>query len=148
MCPFVFKHFRTLSPRLENIGTLECISESFPGTLTYLLFLENSWNSPPMCSSSPIQGTMSQFVLKFHVAKIWECNVTALATPGLLTYVTHDTWHMKGGGRWTFSENCSSLALTVWELKNMWHLPNDTVWDEYLDIWIYSNICRRIYSFV
>ena len=40
--PFVFTHFRTLSPRLENIGALECCSDSFPGTLKYLLFLENS----------------------------------------------------------------------------------------------------------
>ena len=54
-----FTQFSTLSPGLENIGTLKCISDSFPGTLTYLSFLENSWNSAPMCSSSSIQGTMS-----------------------------------------------------------------------------------------
>ena len=59
ICPLVFTQFRNLSPELENIGTLECISDSFPGILTYLLILENSWNSAPMCSSSPIQGTMS-----------------------------------------------------------------------------------------
>ena len=75
ICPLVFTRFRTLSPGLENIGTLECISDSFPGTLTYLSFLENSWNSAPMCSSSPIQGTMSWLVLKFHVARIWEYNI-------------------------------------------------------------------------
>ena len=68
--PLFFTHFRTLSPGLEYIGTLEYISDSFPGTLTYLSFLENSWNSTPMCSSSPIQGTMSWLVLKCHVARI------------------------------------------------------------------------------
>ena len=78
ICPLVFTHFRTLSPGLENIGTLECISNSFPGTLTYLSFLENSWNSAPMCSFSPIQGTMSWLVLKLHVARIWECNIMIL----------------------------------------------------------------------
>ena len=31
--PLVFTHFRTLSPGLGNIGTLECVSDSFPGTL-------------------------------------------------------------------------------------------------------------------
>ena len=46
--------FKTFSPGLENIGTFECISDSFPGPLKYLLFLENSWNSTPMCSSFPI----------------------------------------------------------------------------------------------
>ena len=70
-----FTHFRTLSPGLENIGSLECVSGSFAGTLIYLLSLENSWNSAPMCSSSPIQGTMSWLVLEFHVARIWECNL-------------------------------------------------------------------------
>ena len=58
ICPLGFTHFRTLSPGLENIGSLECVSGSFSGALTYLLSLENSWNSDPMCSSSPIQGTM------------------------------------------------------------------------------------------
>ena len=28
-------------------------------------------------------------------------------------YVTHDMWHMLRG--WTFSQNFSSLALTVWD---------------------------------
>ena len=78
LVPFVFTHFRTLSLGLENIGNLECISDSFPGTLRYMWFLENSWNSAPMCSSSPIQGTMSWLVLKFHVAKIWESNINSL----------------------------------------------------------------------
>ena len=75
ICPLVFTHFRTLSPGLENIGTFECVSDSFPGTLTYLSFLENSWNSAPMRSSSPIQGTMSWLVLEFQVPRIWECNL-------------------------------------------------------------------------
>ena len=76
--PLVFTHFRTLSPGLENIGTLECIYASFPGTLSYLSFLENSWNSTPLCSSSSILGTMSCLVLKFHVARIWECNLSII----------------------------------------------------------------------
>ena len=47
-----------LSPGLENPRTLERISDSFPGTLTYMLFLENCLNSASMCSFSPIQGKM------------------------------------------------------------------------------------------
>ena len=65
-----------LSPGLENSRTLERISDSFPGTLTYMLFLENCWNSAPMCSFSPIQGTMSWLVLKFHVTRIWELDIS------------------------------------------------------------------------
>ena len=30
-------------------------------------------------------------------------------------HVTYTMWHMTVGGRWTFSQNLSSLALTVWE---------------------------------
>ena len=63
---------RILSPGLENPRTLERISDSFPGTLTYMMFLENCWNSAPICSFSPIQGTMSWLLLKFHVTRIWE----------------------------------------------------------------------------
>ena len=50
---------RILSPGLENTRTLKWIYDSFPGTLTYMLSLEYCWNSAPMCSFSPIQGTMS-----------------------------------------------------------------------------------------
>ena len=32
-------------------------------------------------------------------------------------HVTHDTWHMTGGERWTFPQSFSSLALTVWEWR-------------------------------
>ena len=31
--------------------------------------------------------------------------------------VTHDMWHVTGWGRWTFTQNFSSLALMVWEWK-------------------------------
>ena len=66
---------RIFSPRLENTRTLGWISDSFPDTLTYMLFLENCVNSAPMCSFSPIQGTMSWLVLKFHVTRIWELDI-------------------------------------------------------------------------
>ena len=66
---------RILSLGLENHRTLEWISDRFPGTLTYMLFLENCCNSAPMCSFSPIQGTMSWLVLKFHVTRIWELDI-------------------------------------------------------------------------
>ena len=51
---------RILSPRFENTRTLEWIFDSFPGTLTYMLFLENCWNSAPMCSffSNPGDNVM------------------------------------------------------------------------------------------
>ena len=64
-----------LSPGLENNGTLQCISDSFPCTLTHLLFLENCWYSARMPSFPSIQGTMSRLLLKLHVARIWECHL-------------------------------------------------------------------------
>ena len=85
ICPLVFTHLRTLSPGLEKNGTLECISDSFPGTLTYLLFLENCWNFAPMCGFSPIQWTKSWLVLKLHVTRIWECDI--------LYYKYRTIWH-------------------------------------------------------
>ena len=36
-------------------------------------------------------------------------------------HVTRDTWHVTHGGRWTSSQNCRSLAHTVWE----WRLVED-----------------------
>ena len=48
---------RVSSSRLENSETLKWICDRFPGTLTNLLFLENCWNSTPMYSFSPFQGT-------------------------------------------------------------------------------------------
>ena len=29
-------------------------------------------------------------------------------------HLTRDTWHVTGGGRWTYSQNVRSLALMVW----------------------------------
>ena len=49
----------TLSPGLEKNYALERSSNRFPGTTCMSGCLENSWNSDPICSSSPIQGTMS-----------------------------------------------------------------------------------------
>ena len=48
-------------------------------------------------------------------------------------HVTGDTWHMTGMGRWTFSQNFSSLALTVCEL-----FPQSTLTD-WLTDWCRSN---------
>ena len=39
-------------------------------------------------------------------------------------HVTPDMWHVTHGGGWTFSDNNSYLALTVWDL---WYLED---WDE------------------
>jgi hypothetical protein len=49
-----------LSPRLEDTSTLEWTSDSFPGILIYMLFLENCWNSTPMCGffSNPGDNVM------------------------------------------------------------------------------------------
>ena len=56
---------------------------------------------------------------------------------GDMWHVTRDMWHMTGGGSWTFSQNVSSLALTVWELEvtcDTWHLRPDT-WHLTWDMW-------------
>ena len=54
-----FYTFQDIVSQIGEHWDFGMFSDSFPGTLTYLLFLENSWNSAPMCSFSPIQGTMS-----------------------------------------------------------------------------------------
>ena len=53
-----------------NILTLECISDSFPGILRYLLFRENCRNCSPLCIFLSIQGSKSLLVLKFYVTRI------------------------------------------------------------------------------
>ena len=48
-------------------------------------------------------------------------------------HVTCDTWHITSRGRWTFSQNCSSLAFTVWE----WRFVEDVFTkDESLTDWM------------
>ena len=39
-------------------------------------------------------------------------------------HVTCNTWHVTYGGQWTFSQNFSSLALTVWELDGVGPVDN------------------------
>ena len=36
---------------------------------------------------------------------------------GDIRHVTSDTWHVTGGGRWTFSQNVRSLAIAVWDRR-------------------------------
>ena len=43
-----------------------------------------------------------------------------------------DMWHMTGGGRWTFSQNFSSLALTVWEWRCSEDISTKDDWLSYL----------------
>ena len=43
-------------------------------------------------------------------------------------HMTHDMWHMTGGGRWTFSQNASSLALTVWEWRRSEDISTKDHW--------------------
>ena len=64
-----------LSPGLKKNYTLQWSFNSFSGTTSMSGCLENCWSSIPMKSFSPIQGTKSRLVLKFHVARIWECDI-------------------------------------------------------------------------
>ena len=66
------------------------------------------------------------FVMK-NFQMLWlYCNIKQNSTSakGHTKHMTHDMWHVirdiwhvAGGRRWTFSENISSLALTVWEWR-------------------------------
>ena len=52
-------------------------------------------------------------------------------------YLTHDMSHVTDGGRWTFSQNFGSLALTVWEwhvAPDTWHMTHDT-WHVTCEMW-------------
>jgi hypothetical protein len=48
-------------------------------------------------------------------------------------HVTHDTWHVTRLGGWTFSQNFSSLALTVCDL---WYYEDLEEKDEWINEWI------------
>ena len=48
------------------------------------------------------------------------CKKKTLGTRHLtpdMWHVTCDIWHTVGGGGWTFSQNCSSLDLTIWDIQ-------------------------------
>ena len=53
--------------------------------------------------------------------------------------VTCDTWHLTGGGRWTFYQNFSSLAPTVWE----WRCSEDFQYFQWMNEW--TNEWKGVY---
>ena len=55
-------------------------------------------------------------------------------------HVTHDKWHVTHGGGWTFYQNFSSLALTVWHL---WHLVDWEEKERLLNQWINNESVSR-----
>ena len=66
-------------------------------------------------------------------------------------HVTHDMWHVRcdtwnvtHGGGWTFSQNCSSLALTVWVWRHFKDFQEKDQWMMKVlveHLWLY-----RVYS--
>ena len=48
---------------------------------------------------------------------MWQLTGDRWQVTGDMWHVTCDTWHMTGMGRWTFSQNFSSLTFTVWEWR-------------------------------
>ena len=44
ICPTLFLHLMTLSPRLENKNVFQCSSDSLPCMVIYILCVENCWN--------------------------------------------------------------------------------------------------------
>ena len=48
-------------------------------------------------------------------------------------HMTHDTWHVTRLGGWTFSQNFSSLSLTVCDL---WYYEDLEEKDEWINKWI------------
>ena len=74
-------------------------------------------------------------------------------------YVTLDTWHVTGGGRWSFPQNFSSLALTVLGVNAIWRwfyngwstnfFLNQGVQDmAWKTLWAYLEVCRAIKSYL
>ena len=54
--------------------------------------------------------------------------------------MTHDMWHVTHGMGWTFDQNVSFLALTVWEL---WCFENSEEKDDSVTELInYEAVCR------
>ena len=58
ICPTVFLHFMTFSPRLETNVALQCSSDSFPRMVMYMLCVEyyQSYISTHICR--PIAGRL------------------------------------------------------------------------------------------
>ena len=55
-------------------------------------------------------------------------------------HVTRDIWHVTGGGRWTFSQNVTSLALTAWEWRFVEDLKEKG--KGVSDFMTYKGVCR------
>ena len=80
ICLIGFLLFWTFSLRLENKGTLKCSSDSFPHMVTYMLGGGNCQKYILMHCCLPIVGRLSLNVLKYHVTRISEYNLTKLLT--------------------------------------------------------------------
>ena len=52
-------------------------------------------------------------------------------------HMTHNIWHVTHGGGWTFSQNFSSLALTVWDL---WCLEDWEEKDDSMKEWMNESV--------
>ena len=99
-------------PVLWVLSSRNTLSVTHSYTASYLLSLENSWNSAPMCSFSPIQGTMSWLVLEFHVARIWECNLCTGSSK-----IVHGEVFM-----WPINSSCFFMLLRqIMQVSNLSH---------------------------
>ena len=67
-------------------------------------------------------------------------------------HVTCDMWHVTRGRRWTFPQNFSSLALTVWELEvtcDTWHVHMTCdMWHMTYEIWHVSGETQGVMNIV
>ena len=75
ICPVLSTGIRTLSPGFENNDSVKSSFDNFATQLTYVVTLENCRNNNPMYRCSPIHGTSFEFMLKFDVVRIRECDL-------------------------------------------------------------------------
>ena len=78
------------------------------------------------------------------------CRPQKFFLPQDLWHVTHDTWHVTGGRRLTFSKSVSSIAFIAWKLEvtpDMWHMTPVT-WYVTNYIWHMSRDTQGVVNIV
>ena len=92
ICPTVFLHFMTFSPRLEANVVLQCSSDSFPHMVIYILCVENCQNYISTHRCLPIAGRLFYNVRKLHGPRIWECPEHTLKIFHACKFYQPDSW--------------------------------------------------------
>ena len=126
----IFEFFNILRHTFSYTGIMQFFFCIIFYNCAHINFNEDKLNRIGPLDNKP-SPTSSTTLSIFYLFIFWTCATRHVTCDTWL--VTCDTWHMTWWGRWTFSQNFSFLALTIWE----WRCAEDiSTKDEWLTDWL------------